>query len=120
VVLILGMAGTRAERQSEDHSFEGPIRGNGSEKSIDLGDPERTSEKSKTADDIPPDGGYGWVCTGCCFLINAHTWGVNSVRSTETYISLKLAKLHSLMAYSSHTTYRTTPFPVQRLSNMHS
>ena len=28
--------------------------------------------------DVPPDGGYGWVCTGCVFLINAHTWGVNS------------------------------------------
>ena len=23
----------------------------------------------------PPDGGYGWVCTACCFFINAHTWG---------------------------------------------
>lgn len=30
-------------------------------------------------EDIPPDGGYGWVCTVCVFLINAHTWGVNSV-----------------------------------------
>jgi len=30
--------------------------------------------------DIPPDGGYGWVCVACVFLINAHTWGVNSVR----------------------------------------
>ncbi len=27
----------------------------------------------------PPDGGYGWVCTTCVFLVNAHTWGVNSV-----------------------------------------
>ena len=27
----------------------------------------------------PPDGGYGWVCVACVFLINAHTWGVNSV-----------------------------------------
>ena len=31
--------------------------------------------------DVPPDGGYGWVCVGCCFLMNAHTWGVNSVSS---------------------------------------
>ena len=29
-------------------------------------------------EDIPPDGGYGWVCTVCVFLINANTWGVNS------------------------------------------
>lgn len=28
--------------------------------------------------DIPPDGGYGWVCTVCVCLINAHTWGINS------------------------------------------
>lgn len=27
----------------------------------------------------PPDGGYGWVCVITVFLINAHTWGLNSV-----------------------------------------
>ncbi|VUC28942.1 unnamed protein product [Clonostachys rosea] len=26
----------------------------------------------------PPNGGYGWVCTLSVFLINAHTWGINS------------------------------------------
>ncbi|KAK3324329.1 major facilitator superfamily domain-containing protein [Cercophora scortea] len=26
----------------------------------------------------PPDGGYGWVCTLCVFLVNANTWGVNA------------------------------------------
>ena len=26
----------------------------------------------------PPDGGYGWVCTICSFIINACTCGVNS------------------------------------------
>lgn len=30
--------------------------------------------------DVPPDGGYGWVCVACVFWINAHTWGINSVR----------------------------------------
>jgi hypothetical protein len=29
--------------------------------------------------DVPPDGGYGWVCVVCVALMNAHTWGVNSV-----------------------------------------
>ncbi|PSN73198.1 hypothetical protein BS50DRAFT_672143 [Corynespora cassiicola Philippines] len=29
-------------------------------------------------EDVPPDGGYGWVCVACCALINAHTWGMNS------------------------------------------
>ena len=29
-------------------------------------------------EDVTPDGGYGWICTMCVFLINANTWGVNS------------------------------------------
>jgi hypothetical protein len=40
-----------------------------------------TSEKSKdnelrrenTPVDVIPNGGFGWVCTACCFVINAHT-----------------------------------------------
>ena len=28
---------------------------------------------------VPPNGGYGWVCVVCVFLINAHTWGINFV-----------------------------------------
>lgn len=32
----------------------------------------------KPEDDVPPDGGYGWVCVGCNFAINACTWGLNS------------------------------------------
>lgn len=31
-----------------------------------------------TIEDVPPDGGYGWVCTACIFMINFCTWGVNS------------------------------------------
>ncbi|KAH7312498.1 putative MFS transporter [Stachybotrys elegans] len=41
----------------------------------------------------PPNGGYGWVCTICVALINAHTWGINAsygvflahYLSTDTY-----------------------------------
>ncbi|KAL2834841.1 major facilitator superfamily domain-containing protein [Aspergillus pseudoustus] len=29
-------------------------------------------------DDQFPEGGYGWVCVLCIFMINAHTWGINS------------------------------------------
>jgi hypothetical protein len=29
--------------------------------------------------DVIPDGGYGWVCTICCAMLNGHTWGMNSV-----------------------------------------
>lgn len=37
------------------------------------------SDNVATQEDIPPDGGYGWVVTACVFIINAHTWGINSV-----------------------------------------
>jgi MFS family permease len=29
-------------------------------------------------DDIPPNGGYGWICTLCTFMIIVHTWGINA------------------------------------------
>ncbi|KAK8246977.1 major facilitator superfamily domain-containing protein [Phyllosticta capitalensis] len=32
----------------------------------------------ETAPPVSPDGGYGWVCCFAVFLINAHTWGINS------------------------------------------
>jgi hypothetical protein len=34
---------------------------------------------SEDVPDVIPNGGYGWVCVGTCFTINAHTWGMNSV-----------------------------------------
>lgn len=49
--------------------------------------------QSERGDSEPPNGGYGWVCTVCVALINAHTWGINSsygvflahYLSTDTY-----------------------------------
>ena len=32
-----------------------------------------SDEKEK---DVPPDGGYGWVCVACVAMINAHSWGM--------------------------------------------
>lgn len=40
----------------------------------------RQLPSESVAIDVPPDGGYGWVCVACCFTVNAMTWGVNSVR----------------------------------------
>lgn len=31
-----------------------------------------------TVEDIPPDGGYGWVVAAAVFLANAHTWGLSA------------------------------------------
>lgn len=43
--------------------------------------PARQNIEHKREEDVPPDGGYGWVVVACVFWINAHTWGVNSVSS---------------------------------------
>jgi MFS family permease len=37
-----------------------------------------TLQKTKSIADVPPNGGYGWVCVAACATINAHTWGLNS------------------------------------------
>ena len=50
-----------------------------SEKTIEAGRTDHIAQQECKPVDVPPDGGYGWVCTACVFLINAHTWGVNSV-----------------------------------------
>ena len=30
-------------------------------------------------DDVPPDGGYGWVVVAAVFFMNSSSWGINSV-----------------------------------------
>lgn len=37
-----------------------------------------TPTQDELAPEPPPNGGYGWVCTACVAIINAHTWGINS------------------------------------------
>lgn len=37
--------------------------------------------------DVLPDGGYGWVCVVCVALVNAHTWGINSVCVPGLYLN---------------------------------
>lgn len=39
---------------------------------------DRSQAEEKIEVEEPPDGGYGWVCVMCTFVINAHTWGINS------------------------------------------
>ncbi|PVI08410.1 MFS general substrate transporter [Periconia macrospinosa] len=42
--------------------------------------------------DVPPNGGYGWVCVACVATINAHTWGLNS--SYAVFLAYYLANNH--------------------------
>ncbi|KAF1915157.1 major facilitator superfamily domain-containing protein [Ampelomyces quisqualis] len=53
--------------------------GDTSEKASDVPpDDPTTLSKPKSNIDVPPNGGYGWVCVAACATINAHTWGLNS------------------------------------------
>ncbi|RFU32843.1 hypothetical protein B7463_g3501, partial [Scytalidium lignicola] len=52
-------------------------------------------------EDIPPNGGYGWVCTLGVFLINAHTWGINS--TWAIFLSYYLS--HSTFPNATHLQY---------------
>jgi MFS family permease len=48
-----------------------------SELELNINDPPDTLISDATAfEDVPPNGGYGWVCTVCSFMIIVHTWGV--------------------------------------------
>ncbi|KIW11145.1 hypothetical protein PV08_10445 [Exophiala spinifera] len=52
--------------------------------------PDESGQLSEPDDNAtpPPDGGYGWVCLACCFVINCFTWGV--VASYGVYLSYYL------------------------------
>ncbi|KAL5336389.1 major facilitator superfamily domain-containing protein [Aspergillus crustosus] len=54
------------------------------------------------SDDFP-EGGYGWICVICIFLINAHTWGINSAYGVI------------LSFYLSHDEFPGTPALVYAL-----
>ncbi|KAJ6084028.1 hypothetical protein N7486_010828 [Penicillium sp. IBT 16267x] len=54
--------------------------------------------------DVPPDGGYGWVCVACVFWINAHTWGINS--SYGVFLSYYLS--HNVFPNTSSLDYAFT------------
>ena len=58
---------------------QSPTSSGDSERTIAAVDEEQVEGQLPKAVDEPPNGGYGWVCVGCAFAINAHTWGLNSV-----------------------------------------
>ena len=59
---------------------------NGVEKDGVFESPKQRSMESAKPIDVPPDGGYGWVCVASVFIINFHTWGLNSVSPASLFI----------------------------------
>ncbi|KAF1974946.1 MFS general substrate transporter [Bimuria novae-zelandiae CBS 107.79] len=45
---------------------------------VENGQAKEQSLSEGKKEDVPPNGGYGWVCVACIATINAHTWGLNS------------------------------------------
>ncbi|KAI2973042.1 hypothetical protein CBS147323_2137 [Aspergillus niger] len=45
---------------------------------VDNGPVTSDTEQAQPLAPTEVDGGYGWVCVVCVFLVNAHTWGINS------------------------------------------
>ncbi|PGH02206.1 hypothetical protein GX51_04780 [Blastomyces parvus] len=58
----------------------------------------------KPPEDVPPDGGYGWVCVACSAWINGNTWGVNS--SYAVFLSYYLS--NDIFPDASDITYAFT------------
>lgn len=63
---------------------------------VDNGPVTSDTEQAQPLAPTEVDGGYGWVCVVCVFLVNAHTWGINSVRS-----HCLQASLNSLISFAN-------------------
>jgi MFS family permease len=61
---------------------------------------EAVMEEEKKVD-VPPNGGYGWVCVAACATINAHTWGLNSAYAV--FLAYYLA--NDVFPGASHLSY---------------
>jgi MFS family permease len=68
-------AGSPRQERMKDEGKGGEFGPLGSENKTSSQKQDSTEEYTP---DIPPNGGYGWVCVGAVATINAHTWGMNS------------------------------------------
>lgn len=61
---------------SEKHDAEPPFR---TEEDPYLPQEQSIDSLNAQVDQQLSEGGYGWVCVACAFLIYAHSWGIASV-----------------------------------------
>ena len=78
--------------------------------SVAAGSSETDTEKTPAVaalpeQDVAPDGGYGWVVVACVFMINAHTWGINSVCHSPSPSSLPQKPHYKTNKLTPHQSY---------------
>lgn len=69
---------TMARKSSSQDRSEATVSAEEERQDTDMQQAQEIVTAKRSADELP-DGGYGWICVMCCALINAHTWGINSV-----------------------------------------
>lgn len=64
----------------------------------------RAAQLEVEEEDVPPDGGYGWICVASCSMINFFSWGVVAViiNVGHSYLSQRLTSEQSYGVYLSH------------------
>ena len=78
----MGGRGTRAHLARAQNTMDMELSSPSPRSAVELlrnHDPPGPAAHTKDQEYVPPNGGYGWVCVVCVFLINAHTWGINFV-----------------------------------------
>ena len=100
-----------AIQRMEGHASETAVNNRGTAQ--ELREPGLEAVNIVSRQDVPPDGGYGWMCVACVFLINANTWGVNSVKGACHGGLEAHANLDRLGLFSFRITSKILPSQAQ-------
>ena len=79
--VIMARPGTRALLAKEQTTVDLELSPSSLRSSVELplDQHQPSADQANDQEYVPLNGGYGWVCFVCVFLINAHTWGFNVV-----------------------------------------